>query len=59
MPESSRDPVINLAEAALRLGLNRKKALNIITTNGIAPVRTWTGIGYRMDDIDTLKKVTW
>ncbi len=53
MTEINRhDPLVTLAQAAVRLGVKEKRAKGILIKNGIQPVRTAQGIVYRLADVD-------
>lgn len=50
------DPLVTLPEAAARMGVNMRRARNILSRN-IKPVRTLWGIGYRLDDVNAVRKM--
>lgn len=56
MNHRSPDPVISLKEAASRMGVKIHRARNILRVNGIHPVVTSDGVGYRLDDILDVRK---
>lgn len=53
----SVDPIIPLHEAAVRLGLNARRTRSVLVRNGIRPVRTWNGLGYRADDVEAVRRM--
>lgn len=56
MTHDTADPIVPLAEAATRMGVNERRARNILTRSLVRPVRTPRGIGYRLDDVLAVKK---
>jgi hypothetical protein len=56
MHMNPNDPVVTLPEAAARMGVNVRRARNILGRN-VKPVRTLTGIGYRLDDVNEVRKM--
>lgn len=56
MNVNSNDPVVPLSEAAVHLGVNVRRARSILLRNGVAPVRTSQGIGYRLDEVKDVRK---
>lgn len=51
------DPLVTLHEAASRMGVNHRRARTILTRNLIRPVRTATGLCYRLGDVLDVKRM--
>lgn len=54
---SSIDPLVDISEAAARMGMKERRARRILAENLICPVRTAEGIRYRLDDIRDVKRM--
>jgi hypothetical protein len=57
MNTNLNDPLVSLAEAASRMGVKASRARVILAKNLVRPVRTSTGIAYRLDDVIETKKM--
>lgn len=57
MQTNPHDPVIPIAEAASRMGVNIRRARGILARNGVRPVSTREGVGYRLDDVTDVRKL--
>jgi len=57
MHMSPNDPLVTLDEAAVRMGVNKRRARNILIRNLVQPVRTQRGISYRLDDVAACRKM--
>lgn len=53
----SSDPLVDISEAAARMGMKERRARRILVQNLIQPVRTAQGIRYRLDDIRDVKRM--
>lgn len=51
------DPLINIAEAASRMGVKERRVRVILAKNLIRPIRTTWGIGYRLEDVQEVRKM--
>ncbi len=51
------DVLVDISEAAARLGMNQRKARLTLSRNLIRPVRTAQGIRYRLDDVFDVKRM--
>lgn len=56
MHMNPNDPLVTLPEAAVRMGVNLRRARNILGRN-VKPVRTQWGICYRLDDVMAVRKI--
>lgn len=54
---SSIDPLVDISEAATRMGMKERRARLVLAKNLIRPVRTANGIRYRLDDIYDVKRM--
>lgn len=54
---NSVDVLVDIFEAAARLGMNQRKARLALARNLIGPVRTAQGIKYRLDDVRDVKRM--
>ena len=54
---TSVDVLVDISEAAARLGMNQRKARLALVRNLIGPVRTAQGIKYRLDDVRDVKRM--
>lgn len=52
------DPLVTLPEAAVRMGVKVRRARNILTRNLIQPVRTQSGICYRLEDVNAVRQMS-
>lgn len=52
------DPLITLPEAAVRLGVKVRRARNILVRNLVQPVRTQSGICYRLEDVVAVRRMS-
>lgn len=57
MNTNPNDPLLTLYEAAHRMGVNQRRARNILMRNLIQSVRTQHGIAFRRDDVDAVKRM--
>ena len=57
MNVNPNDPLVTLPEAAARMGVNTRRARNILVRNLIQTVRTDRGICVRLNDVDAVKKM--
>lgn len=57
MNVNPNDPLASLPEAAARMGVNVRRARNILVRNLIRPVRTQWGICYRVADVDAARRM--
>jgi hypothetical protein len=53
----SSDPLVDITEAAARMGMKERRARIVLAKNLIRPVRTAHGIRYRLDDIYDVKRM--
>lgn len=53
----SPDPLVDITEAAARMGVKERRARRILAQNLIQPVRTAQGIRYRLDDVRDVKRM--
>ena len=51
------DPLVDILEAASRMGVKERRARQILEKNLIRPVRTPYGLRYRLDDIYSVKRM--
>lgn len=51
------DPLVDITEAASRMGMKERRARLILAKNLIRPVRTAQGIRYRLDDVYDVKRM--
>lgn len=58
MNTNPNDPVVTFREAAARMGVNQRRARNILTRNLIQPVHTQRGIGVRLADVEAVKRMS-
>lgn len=54
---TSSDPLVDISEAAARMGVKVRRARVILAKNLIRPVRTAQGIRYRLDDVQDVKRM--
>lgn len=54
---TSTDPLVDIHEAAARMGVKERRARRILAQNLISPVRTAYGIRYRLDDVRDVKRM--
>lgn len=57
MNTNPNDPLVSIAEAASRMGVKVGRARSILAKNLIRPVRTSSGIAYRLEDVNDTKKM--
>lgn len=57
MNSSSIDPLVDISEAAARMGMKEKRARLVLAKNLVRPVRTAQGIRYRLDDVRDVKRM--
>lgn len=57
MNVNPNDPLVTLPEAAARMGVNVRRARNLLVKNMIHPIRTQRGICYRLDDVDATRRM--
>lgn len=55
-PQAS-DPLVDISEAAARMGMKERRARLVLMKNLIHPVRTPQGIKYRLDDVRDVKRM--
>lgn len=51
------DPLVDITEAAARMGMKERRARLVLMKNLIRPVRTAQGIRYRLDDVYDVKRM--
>lgn len=51
------DVLVDISEAAARMGMKERRARLVLAKNLICPVRTTQGIRYRLDDVLDVKKM--
>jgi hypothetical protein len=54
---TTNDPLVDISEAAARMGVKEKRARIILAKNLVRPVRTAQGIRYRLDDVRDVKRM--
>ena len=52
------DVLVDISEAAARMGMRERRARLVLARNLIRPVRTTQGIRYRLDDVLDVKKMS-
>lgn len=57
MNVNPHDPLVDIFEAARRMGVNLRRARNILVRNQIQPVRGRYGIQYRQADVDAVRRM--
>jgi len=51
------DVLVDISEAAARMGMKERRARLVLARNLIRPVRTAQGIRYRLDDVRDVKRM--
>lgn len=57
MNRNPNDPLVTIQQAAAHMGVNMRKARNLLTRNLIQTVRTQSGICVRLDDVNAVKRM--
>lgn len=52
------DPLVTLSEASVRMGVKVRRARNILVRNLVQPVRTQSGICYRLEDVIAVRRMS-